>query len=58
MSLADYVGRMKDGQDAIYYVTADSHSAARNSPHLEVFRKTTSRSCCSAIASTSGCCRS
>ena len=39
MSLADYVGRMKDGQDAIYYVTADSFSAAKNSPHLEVFRK-------------------
>ena len=30
---------MKTGQDAIYYVTADSFSAARNSPHLEVFRK-------------------
>ena len=39
MSLADYVGRMKDGQDKIYYVTAESFNAARNSPHLEVFRK-------------------
>jgi molecular chaperone HtpG len=39
VSLADYVGRMKDGQDAIYYITADSFSAARNSPHLEIFRK-------------------
>ena len=39
VSLADYVGRMKDGQDAIYYITADSYSAARNSPHLEIFRK-------------------
>jgi molecular chaperone HtpG len=39
VSLADYLGRMKDGQDAIYYVTADSHAAATNSPHLEVFRK-------------------
>ena len=39
VSLADYVSRMKTGQDAIYYVTADSFSAARNSPHLEVFRK-------------------
>ena len=39
VSLADYVGRMKDGQDAIYYVTADSFAAAKNSPHLEVFRK-------------------
>src|SRR6202035_433129 len=39
VSLSDYVGRMKEGQDAIYYITADSFSAAKNSPHLEVFRK-------------------
>jgi molecular chaperone HtpG len=39
VSFADYVGRMKEGQDAIYYITADSYSAARNSPHLEIFRK-------------------
>ena len=39
VSLADYVARAKPEQDAIYYVTADSYSAARNSPHLEVFRK-------------------
>ena len=39
VSLAEYVGRMKDGQTAIYYVTADSHAAAANSPHLEIFRK-------------------
>ena len=39
VSLADYVGRMKEGQDRIYYVTADSFRAARNSPHLEIFRK-------------------
>jgi molecular chaperone HtpG len=39
VSLAEYVGRMKDGQDAIYYVVADSFAAAKNSPHLEVFRK-------------------
>ena len=39
VSLSDYVGRMKDGQDAIYYITADSYPAARNSPHLEMFRK-------------------
>jgi molecular chaperone HtpG len=38
-SLADYVGRMKEGQDKIYYVTADTFRAARNSPHLEIFRK-------------------
>lgn len=39
VSLADYVGRMKEGQDKIYYLTADSWAAASQSPHLEVFRK-------------------
>ncbi|MGE0359879.1 MAG: molecular chaperone HtpG [Vicinamibacterales bacterium] len=39
VSLADYVGRMKDGQKDIYYITADGYPAARNSPHLEIFRK-------------------
>jgi molecular chaperone HtpG len=39
VSLADYVERMKEGQDKIYYVTADSFSAAKNSPHLEIFNK-------------------
>ncbi|HVL09918.1 MAG TPA: molecular chaperone HtpG [Burkholderiaceae bacterium] len=39
VSLADYIGRMKEGQDKIYYVTADSWQAASASPHLEVFRK-------------------
>jgi molecular chaperone HtpG len=39
VSLADYVGRMKEGQDRIYYVTAESFLAAKNSPHLEIFRK-------------------
>ena len=39
VSLADYVGRMKEGQETIYYVTADSLAAARNSPQLEIFRK-------------------
>ncbi|CAM5555764.1 molecular chaperone HtpG [Eoetvoesiella caeni] len=38
-SLADYVGRMKEGQDKIYYVSAESYAAASNSPHLEIFRK-------------------
>jgi molecular chaperone HtpG len=38
-SFADYIGRMKEGQDKIYYVTADSYAAAKNSPHLEIFRK-------------------
>ena len=39
VALTDYVARMKHGQDAIYYVTADSFNAAKNSPHLEIFRK-------------------
>jgi molecular chaperone HtpG len=39
VSLADYVGRMKEGQDRIYYVTAETFLAAKNSPHLEIFRK-------------------
>ncbi|WP_395341534.1 molecular chaperone HtpG [Ningiella sp. W23] len=39
VSLADYISRMKEGQDKIYYVTADSYQAARTSPHLEIFRK-------------------
>ena len=38
-SLADYKARMKDGQDAIYYITADTLAAAKNSPQLEVFKK-------------------
>ena len=37
--LADYVGRMKEGQDKIYFVAADSWHTAANSPHLEIFRK-------------------
>ncbi|WNC73540.1 molecular chaperone HtpG [Thalassotalea psychrophila] len=39
VSLNDYIERMKEGQDKIYYVVADSFEAAKNSPHLEVFRK-------------------
>ena len=39
VSLADYVDRMKPEQEAIYYVTAESFPAAKNSPHLEIFRK-------------------
>jgi molecular chaperone HtpG len=39
VSLADYVARMKEGQEVIYYVTADTLSAAKNSPQLEIFRK-------------------
>ncbi|HMV21019.1 MAG TPA: molecular chaperone HtpG [Rhodocyclaceae bacterium] len=39
VSLKDYIGRMKEGQEKVYYVTADSFNAAKNSPHLEIFRK-------------------
>jgi molecular chaperone HtpG len=39
VGLAEYAGRMKEGQQAIYYVTGDSYAAAANSPHLEFFRK-------------------
>ncbi len=39
VSLDDYISRMQDKQDKIYYVTADSYIAAKNSPHLEIFRK-------------------
>jgi molecular chaperone HtpG len=38
-SFDDYVGRMKEGQDKIYYATGESYAAAKNSPHLEIFRK-------------------
>ena len=39
VSLADYVSRMKEDQDVIWYVTAENRKAAENSPHLEIFRK-------------------
>jgi len=39
LSLEDYVSSMVEGQDKIYYITADSYAAAKNSPHLELFRK-------------------
>ena len=39
VSLDDYIGRMVEGQDKIYYIAADTHSAAKSSPHLEIFRK-------------------
>ena len=38
-SFADYIGRLKDGQDKIYFATGESYIAAKNSPHLEIFRK-------------------
>lgn len=39
VSFADYIARMKEGQKAIYFLTADSYQAAKNSPHLELFHK-------------------
>ncbi|WON78966.1 molecular chaperone HtpG [Serratia sp. UGAL515B_01] len=39
VALEEYVGRMAEGQEKIYYITADSYAAAKNSPHLELFRK-------------------
>jgi len=39
VSLTDYVSRMKEGQEAVYYITADSLAAAKNSPQIEIFRK-------------------
>lgn len=39
VTLSDYVSRMKDGQDKIYYITADNYDAAKNSPHLEIFNR-------------------
>jgi molecular chaperone HtpG len=39
VSLADYLGRLKEGQDKIYFLTGESHAQVKNSPHLEVFRK-------------------
>ena len=38
VSLADYIGRMKEAQEKIYFITADSFAAAKNSPHLQIFR--------------------
>jgi molecular chaperone HtpG len=39
VALNDYIGRMKEGQDKIYYITAETHAAAKSSPHLEIFKK-------------------
>jgi len=39
VAFKDYIGRMKEGQEKIYYITADSFAAAKHSPHLEIFRK-------------------
>jgi molecular chaperone HtpG len=39
VTLKDYISRLKEGQDKIYYITADGFAAAKNSPHLEIFRK-------------------
>jgi molecular chaperone HtpG len=39
VTLDDYISRMQEGQDKIYFIAADSHAAAKNSPHLEIFKK-------------------
>lgn len=39
VSLADYIARMQEGQDKIYFITASTYNAAKNSPHLEIFKK-------------------
>ncbi len=39
VSFEDYIGRMKEGQEQIYYITSESYAAAKNSPHLEVFKR-------------------
>jgi len=39
VALAEYIGRMKEGQDTIYFITAETLAAAKHSPHLEIFRK-------------------
>lgn len=39
VSLDEYIARLKDGQDKIYYITAESYNAAKNSPHLEIFKQ-------------------
>lgn len=49
VSLDDYVSRMQEGQDKIYYIAADSHAAAKNSPHLEIFKRKVSRFYCCRI---------
>ena len=51
VALADYVSRLKPGQEKLYYVVADSRSAARASPHLEQLRPAASRCCCWATGS-------
>jgi len=56
VTLADYVAEMKEGQDKIYYVTADSYTAGSNSPHIEIFRKKGIDVLVMWIALTSGCC--
>jgi molecular chaperone HtpG len=39
VTLSDYIERMKEGQDKIYYITAETHAAAKSNPHLEIFKK-------------------
>ena len=54
VSLEEYVGRMAEGQEKIYYITADSYAAAKSSPHRSCSARKASKCCCCPIASTSG----
>ncbi|SUC82877.1 heat shock protein 90 [Pseudomonas aeruginosa] len=54
VALADYIGRMKEGQDKIYYLTGESYSQVKNSRTWKSSARRASRCCCSPIASTSG----
>lgn len=54
VSLEDYVSRMKEGQEKIYYITADSYAAAKSSPHPSCCVRKVSKSCCFPTASTNG----
>ena len=54
VGLGDYIARMQEGQDKIYYLTGESYAQVKNSPHLEVFRKKGIKCCCSPTVSTSG----
>ena len=54
VSLEEYVSRMKEGQEKIYYITADSYAAAKSSPHRSCCVRKVSKCCCFLTASTSG----
>lgn len=54
VSLEEYVSRMKEGQEKIYYITADSYAAAKSSPHRSCCVRKASKCCCCLTASTNG----